>query len=61
MAFNNVAVRDPDWKRVHPSGFGAQKMPTDMPLELYGADADPTAKTNLTRTHPDMVKRLSAA
>jgi hypothetical protein len=36
-------------------------MPTDMPLELYGADADPTAKTNLTRTHPDMVKRLSAA
>jgi arylsulfatase/arylsulfatase A len=61
IPFHNLAIRDQRWKLVHPSGFGRETMPTDVPLELYDLDSDSMEARNLAAEQPDVVKRLSAA
>lgn len=61
IATHHIAVRSQRWKLVHPTGFGREEMPADVPWELYDMTADGTEASNLASTQPDIVRRLSEA
>jgi arylsulfatase/arylsulfatase A len=58
IALHHVAVRSQEWKLVHPSGFGKEEMPPDVPFELYRSMDDPAEAQNLADKYPEQVSRL---
>ncbi|MEM6689759.1 MAG: sulfatase-like hydrolase/transferase [Planctomycetota bacterium] len=47
QSLHHVAVRNQRWKLVHPSGFGNEQMPKDVPFEMYEIGEDASERNNL--------------
>lgn len=58
VAEHHIAVRSQEWKLVHPSGFGKEEMPANIPFELYRSMKDPGEQNNLADKNPKRVKAL---
>ncbi len=61
MRFHHAATIQQRWKLVHPTGFGREAMPADVPFELYDLEADPGETRNLAAENPDEVQALKDA
>ena len=61
QAFCNFALHEDNWKLVHPSGFGNEKLLGPPEVELYDLSDDPRQETDLSDTHPEVKQRLTAA
>lgn len=59
--FHHIGVRSQRWKLVHPSGFGSENMPGNVPFELYDMKASPSEQTDLAAEHPGVVTKLKEA
>ncbi|QDT09027.1 arylsulfatase [Planctomycetes bacterium K23_9] len=59
--FNHFALHEENWKLVHPSGFGTEKLDGPPKLQLYDLSQDPRQKKDLAASHPKVVERLSNA
>ncbi len=59
--FNHFALHENQWKLVHPSGFGNEKLDGPPKLELYDLSNDPRQQNDLSESHPDVKQRLTKA
>ncbi len=59
--YHHFALHEDDWKLVHPSGFGRERLPGPVELQLYNLKSDPQQRNNLAATHPDVLARLKAS
>ena len=55
---HHMAIRNQRLKLVHPSGFGKEKMPDDVPYELYDMSDDQGEKVNLAASRPAKLQQL---
>ena len=58
IAEHHVAIRSQFWKLVHPSGFGQNQMPENVPFELYHIMTDPGEEYNLAGKNPHRVSSM---
>ena len=61
VRYHHMAVRNQQWKLVHPSGFGKEKMPENVPFELYDMSSDQGETVNLAEAKPDTFKAMLKA
>jgi arylsulfatase/arylsulfatase A len=59
--FNHFALHEDNWKLVHPSGFGTEKLSGPPKLELYDLNQDPRQQNDLAASHPEVKERLTKA
>ena len=63
---NTLAIVKGQWKYIEPSDGPAIEFWTKMELgndkqpQLYDLSSDPSEKTNVAKSHPEIVKELSA-
>lgn len=63
---NTLAIVKGEWKYIEPSDGPAIEFWTKMELgndkqpQLYDLSSDPSEKTNVAKSHPEIVKELSA-
>ena len=55
---HHFALVTEKWKLVHPTGFGRDAMPDDVPYELYDLSVDPGEIRELAAMHPEIVESL---
>ncbi|MDE0865367.1 MAG: arylsulfatase [Rubripirellula sp.] len=61
VRYHHMAVRNQQWKLVHPSGFGKENMPANVPFELYDMSSDQGETVNLAEAKPDTFKAMLKA
>ncbi|RMG21283.1 MAG: arylsulfatase [Bacteroidetes bacterium] len=61
IKYHHFAAVGQRYKLLHPSGFGREEMPEDVPFELYELESDPGESQNLIDTHPEEKARLMKA
>ena len=61
VRYHHMAVRNQQWKLVHPSGFGKENMPANVPFELYDMSSDQGETVNLAEAQPDTFKAMLKA
>ena len=61
IRYHHMAVRNQKWKLVHPSGFGKEEMPADVPFELYDMASDQGETVNLAEARPEALKAMIQA
>jgi arylsulfatase/arylsulfatase A len=61
VRYHHFAIRSQQWKLVHPTGFGRETPPTDVPFELYDISQDLGESHNLASERPEVVARLKTA
>jgi arylsulfatase/arylsulfatase A len=61
IPFHHIAVRNQNWKLVHPTGFGKREMPANVPFELYDMTNDQGETKNLSNAKPEVVTKMKAA
>jgi len=61
VRYHHMAVRNQQWKLVHPSGFGKENMPENVPFELYDMSSDQGETVNLAEAKPDTFKAMLKA
>ena len=61
IAEHHIAVRSQNWKLVHPTGFGRNQMPENIPFELYHIMTDPGEKINLAQKNPQRIALMQEA
>lgn len=59
--YHHFAAVGQTYKLVHPTGFGREEMPEDVPFELYNLASDPGESQNLIESHPEEKDRLMQA
>lgn len=59
--YHHFAAVGQTYKLVHPTGFGREQMPADVPYELYNLAEDPGESKNLIDTHAEEKDRLLKA
>ncbi|MCA8973608.1 MAG: arylsulfatase [Planctomycetes bacterium] len=57
---HHVAVIGPQFKLVHPTGFGRETPPDDVAWELYDLVADPGEAHDVAAAQPEVVARMRA-
>lgn len=58
---HHIGVRSQHWKLVHPTGFGTEQMPDNVPFELYQIMKDPGETTNLATEYPEQLAKMRRA
>lgn len=61
IKYHHFAAIGQTYKLVHPTGFGKEKMPEDVPYELYNLALDPGESQNLIDTQAEEKDRLLKA
>ncbi|MGI9474830.1 MAG: arylsulfatase [Rubripirellula sp.] len=61
IPFHHFALRNQNWKLVHPTGFSKSQMPDDVPFELYDMTTDQGESQNLAETNPERLAELQKA
>ena len=61
IRYHHFAAISQTYKLVHPTGFGREEMPEDVPYELYNLEADPGESENLAASRPEETDRLMKA
>ncbi|MHB8520680.1 MAG: arylsulfatase [Limisphaerales bacterium] len=61
VRYHNFELRTERWKLDHPSGFGRETLPPDVPFELYDIRKDPAEEHNVATENPEVVRRLKAS
>ncbi len=60
VPFHHFALRTQRWKLLHPTGFGRETMPENVPFELYDMATDQGETINLAESRPERVEALKA-
>ena len=60
VMFHHFSARGQHWKLVHPTGFGSETLPEDVPFELYRVDRDRGESDDLADEHPERVESLKS-
>ena len=58
LPYHHFAFRNERWMLVHPTGFGRQTPPDNVPFELYDLKQDPGQNTNLAEQRPEKLREL---
>ena len=61
IRYHHMAAVGQTYKLVHPTGFGRETMPDDVPFELYNLETDPGESQDLITSHPEEKDRLMKA
>lgn len=61
IRYHNFAAISQQYKLVHPTGFGSEQMPENIPFELYDLENDPRESQNLAESMSDKTAQLRAA
>lgn len=58
VEYNHFMIREGDWKLLHASGFGTERLTSEPEFELYNLQDDPTEENNLAAEKPEILARL---
>ncbi len=58
VKYHQCAARTQEWKLVHASGFGQEKLTGEPKFELFRMTADPFEQKDVAAEHPEIVAKL---
>lgn len=61
VEFHNFAAVSQRWKLLHPTGFGSETLPGDVPFALYDIPSDPGESRDLAASQPEVLRQMLTA